>query len=314
MILRGRNSNPPATADFILSLGQSHAMGRQEPTRLQNTQYNYKGIGAGYPTVRSGQGQYVLNPSGVYIYQKFLPGGPTDPTSVDDGSWAPYVAGTNSTYKGKAFGPELSCATRLSDHTGKDVYIVKCAFGGTGLSSTCTGSSPPGNWNNTVRAVAAEDYLRRAMRDFRTANPTLRPRLLGINWWQGEQDATEGKTSAVYQAQFALFRTYWQGIIQGLFVEQDFAWNVTKLKYNEDANEATINGALTTIASTYADTYLVDATPYPQGNALTVSEAAPMAVGSPNTDGGTDNNHVSYIGLLGVGEYMADNIIAHHGF
>ena len=313
MILYGKASTPPTTADFIITMGQSHAMGRQEPTRLQNTNYNYKGIGAGYPTVRSGQDQYVLNPSGVYIYEKFLPGGPTDPTSVDDGSWAPYVAGTNSTYRGKAFGPELSCATRISDQTGNSVYIVKCAFGGTGLSNTCVSSSSPGNWNTALRIIAAENYLRRAMRDFRTANPTIRPRLLAINWWQGEQDAVESISSAVYQAQYALFRTYWQGIIQGLFVEQDFAWNVTKLKFNENANEATINSALAAIASTYADTYLVDATPYPQGDSLTVSEASPMATGTPTTDGGNDDNHVSYIGILGVGEYMADNIIAHHG-
>lgn len=298
-------------AHFIILLGQSNADGRREPTRLQNTQYNYKGIGAGYPSVRSGQDQYVANPSNVYIYRKA--GIYTDDFSPDNGAWQAYVAGSNSSYDDNAFGTELACATRLADTTGKPVYIIKVAFGGTGLSDSCDTSTIPGNWNHTIRYMAAEFWIKRALRDFRSANPTLRPRLLGINWWQGEQDTVDDIPTATYEAQFALFRAYMQRIIEGNFVSQDYIWNITKLKFNENAAEALINTALANIAAAHSDTFLVDSTPYPQGDALTLGESSPLATGSPNADGGTDNAHSSYIGLLGVGEYMADNMIAHHG-
>jgi hypothetical protein len=311
MIFGNAATAAPPKAYFIILLGQSNADGRREPTRLQNTDFNYKGIAAGYPTVRSGQAQYVAAPSGVYIYRKT--GVNTDDFSPDNGSWQAYEAGVTSSYDDNAFGSELACATRIKDTTGTDAYIIKVAFGGTGLSNTNTASTVPGNWNPTVRYMAAEFWIKRALRDFRTSNPTVRPELLCINWAQGEQDGVEGRTAAVYEAQFAALKTYMERIVGECFVvdnDRRYIWNIANLKFNENAAEAVINTALTNIVATYSDAYLCDITPYPQGDALTVAEAAPLAVGLPNADGGLDNNHISYIGQLSMGELQYENIVA----
>ncbi len=308
MIL-GNAGTAPSKAYFILLLGQSNADGRREPTRLQNTDYNYVGISTGYPSVRTSQAQYIADPAGVYIYRKS--GVNTDDFSPDDGTWQAYEAGVNSSYDDNAFGSELSCASRIKALTGIDVYIVKCAFGGTGLSNANTASTLPGNWNPTIRYMAAEFWLRRAVRDFRTANPTIRPELLCVNWAGCEQDGVEGRTQSVVEAQFASFKSYMDRVIEGCFVidnARKYIWNLATLKFNENAAEAVINDAIAAIDSTYTDVYRCNVQPYPQGDALTTAEAAPLTVGLPNADGGLDNNHISYIGQLSLGELQFANI------
>lgn len=296
-------------AYFVILLGQSNADGRREPTRLQNTQYNYRGIAAGYPTVRASQEPYAADPSNVYIYRKT--GVNTDDFSPDNGSWVSYEAGVTSSYDDNAFGSELACATLIQEATGRPVYIIKTAFGGTGLCDTNTASTAPGNWNPTIRYMAAEFWIKRAMRDFRTANPNLRAEVLCINWAGCEQDGVEGRSQAVVEEQFGKFKAYIDKIVGAAFVIEDGrepVWNLASLKYNEDAAEAVINDAIDSIVATYDDTYKCSVQPYPQGDALTIAEAAPLAVGTPNADGGLDNNHISYIGQLSMGELQFANI------
>jgi hypothetical protein len=311
MIL-GNAGTAPDVAYFIILMGQSNADGRREPTRLQNTQYNYKGIGAGYPSVRTTQAQYVASPSNVFIYYKSVAS--SDDMSVDVATWQAYTAGVNSSHDDNSFGTELSCATRINDLTGKPVYIVKVAYGGTSLNTDTPSASQlaPGNWNPTNRYIAMEFYLRRAMRDFRTANPTVRPVLLAINWWQGENDAINGVGTATYESEFAALKTYIDARVRGEFVidvGSEPVWNITRLHFNLDAAEGLINTALDNIAAAYTDVEIIDAAPYPRGVDLTTAEAAPLPVGLPNADGGLDNNHTAYIGLLGIGEKQVDNIV-----
>lgn len=309
MIFGNSNTSEPDKAYFILLLGQSNADGRREPTRLQNTQYNYQGIATGYPAVRTTQPQYAAAPSNVFIYRKT--GVNTDDFSPDNGTWTAYEAGVTSSYDDNAFGSELACATLIQQATGRPVYIVKVAFGGTGLSNTNTASTAPGNWNPTIRYMATEFWLKRAMRDFRAANPTLRPELLCVNWAQGEQDGVEGRSQSVYEAQFAQLKTFVDRAVQGAFVIESNrkpVWNLASLKFNENASEAVINAAIDAIVATYDDAYLCSVQPYPQGDALTPAEAAPLPVGNPNADGGLDNNHISYIGQLAMGELQFANI------
>lgn len=309
MIFGSGNTEAPDKVYFILLFGQSNADGRREPTRLQNTDYNYFGIADGYPSVRTTQEQYVADPEGVYIYRKS--GTYTSDFSPDNGEWQAYEAGVNSSYDDNAFGSELACATRIKALTGVDVYIIKCAFGGTGLCNTNTGSTIPGNWNPTIRYMAAEFWMRRALRDFRTANPTIRPELLCVNWAQGEQDGIEGRSQATYEEQFYEFKAYMDKAIQSCFVldnDRKYIWNLASLKYNEDASEAVINDAIEALVADNDDIYICDVSPYPQGDALTPQEAAPLAVGLPNADGGTDNAHISYIGQLSMGELQFANI------
>lgn len=312
MILGSINSAPDV-AYFIILLGQSNADGRREPTRLGNTQYNYKGIGTGYPAVRTDQAQYVSSPTNVFVYHKSVAS--SDDMSIDSATWQAYTAGVNSSHDDNSFGTELSCATRINDLTGKPVYIIKVAYGGTALDPNTPSASqfPPGNWNPTNRYIAMEFYLRRAMRDFRAANPTLRPVLIAINWWQGENDAINGVSTATYEAEFAKLKTYIDARVRGEFVIQvgkEPVWNITRLRFNQDAAEGLINTALDNIAAAYTDVEIIDASPYPRGVDLTTAEAAPLAIGLPNADGGLDNNHTAYIGLLGIGEKQVDNIVS----
>jgi len=309
MIFGSGNSAPIPKAYFIILEGQSNADGRREPTRLLNPDYNYVGIANGYPSVRTTQDQYVADPSGVYIYRKT--GVNTDDFSPDNGVWQAYEAGVNSSYDDNAFGSELTCASRIKAITGIDVYIVKVAFGGTGLSNTNTASTAPGNWNPTIRYMAAEFWLKRALRDFRIDNPTIRPEILCVNLAGGEQDGIEGRSQAEFESQFYDFKAYMDRAIQSCFVidnARNYIWNISSLKYNEDAAEGVINDAIDAIVAANDDVYLCDVSPYPQGDALTIQEAAPLAVGLPNADGGLDNAHISYIGQLSMGELQVANL------
>jgi hypothetical protein len=181
----------------------------------------------------------------------------------------------------------------------------------TGLSRSLTNSQLPGNWNNASREVAVEYYLKRAVRDLRIAYPTRRLKLLAVNWWQGENDGAGNIPSADYQRQFLEMKNYVDKAIAGLFVQdKKHIWNLTKLDYNRNAGEATINSAIDALAAAYDDIYTVNAAGYPQSDELSPSEASPVAVGAPNANGWTDDNHSSYISMLAVGEQQFANIQA----
>jgi hypothetical protein len=311
MILGEAIAQPVQYADFVVMMGQSNMAGRRELSRLANTQYNYQGIAAGYPAVRTTQAAYVAAPSDVYIYRK--PGTAPSDHALDNGQWQAYEAAVNSGNRPATpplqFGPEISTGVRLTQHTGRPVYMIKCAFGGTGLSRINTGSSAPGNWNPQISAIAALYFIARAVRDFKAANPGVRPRLIGVMWWQGEEDVQMGISKAQYKAAWAEFKTYMERTMQGVFVMDKLpVWIVTRLRYFETAAEGVINDALDEIAAEAADVHIVDCAPYPQGHELTTAEAAPMAVGTPNAGGDNDDDHTSYIGRIAVGELYAEVI------
>lgn len=316
MLLGSATTMPPDEVYFVILLGQSNADGRAMATRLANTQYNYKGIAAGYPAVRAAQDQYTITPPGVYVY--FKTAFASADQSLDDGAWAPLEIGVNNCHSGASainfVGPELSLCTRLHDITGKEIRLIKCGYSDTGLTSTITNSSPAGNWNSASRNAAMLYFVDRAMRDFRSENPTKRAVLLGVNWWQGENDGSNAISQATYETQFASLLAFVKNhIYSGFVIEDEPIWNLVKLDFNRNAAEATINAALAAIVAANTGFYLVDPTPYPQEIELSAAEALPLPVGSPNAEGRTDDAHASYIMQLAVGEYMADNIIAHHG-
>lgn len=312
-MLARRFRSLPEEVYFVLCMGQSNMDGRTPSARLANTNYNYKGIAAGYPSVRTTQGQYTTTPSGVYTYFKTTYA--SDTQSLDNGSWQALVIGDNNCHSGAStvdfVGPELSLCTRLREATGKEIRLIKVGFSGTGLSSTCTTSAAPGNWNNTNRFIAIEYFVKRAMASFRAAYPTKRPVLVGVNWWQGENDAAEGISQATYEAQFALLKAYVKQELYGQFaIKREPIWNIVKLKFWQNAAETTINNALAAIVAADTNFRLIDTGPYPTTINLSSGEAAPIAVGTPNSLGWNDDSHASYIMELAVGELMADNILA----
>jgi len=104
-------------------------------------------------------------------------------------------------------------------------------------------------------------------------------------------------------------KNYVDKAIAGLFVQdKKHIWNLTKLDYNRNAGEATINSAIDALAAAYDDIYTVNAAGYPQSDELSPAEAAPVAVGAPNANGWNDDNHSSYISMLAVGEQQFANI------
>lgn len=315
MLIGTRYNTPPEDALFVIIMGQSNAAGYDVRARLANTDYNYQGIADGFPTVRAAEPQYVSSGvvPGVEIY--FKTNDPADDQSLDDGSWQPLELGVNNCQNSgawEAVGFDLSLCTKLNEYTGKTIYLIKCAYPGTALTSTITPNNPPGNWNNTNREDFINYYASRALRDFRIANPTLRPKLLAINWWQGEHDAMNAISKATYKTQFASFKTYIETNLRTMFVTDNDAlpiWNLVKLHFRVDADEAVINDALTELVAENDGFYLIESANYPRTENLTAQEASPITVGDPNSAGGSDNNHNSYITQLSVGELIFDNII-----
>lgn len=315
MLIGTRYNTPPTEAPFVIILGQSNAVGYTVRQRLANTSYNYQGIAAGYPAVRVAQPQYAQTTvPGVKTYWKT--NNPATDQSLNDGSWQDLTLGVNNCQNSGAFegvGPELSLCTNLHQYTGKTVWLLKCAYPGTALTSTITPSNPPGNWNNTNRVIFIEYFVKRALTSFRAANPTLRPFLAAIHWHQGEHDAMNNISKATYKTQFASLRTYLENELFAQFVtpkDRKPIWNIVKLKFFENAAEGIINDALAEIVAEHDRSYLIDCTSYPQGDALTAGQASPINVGDPNSAGGNDNNHQSYIAQLAIGELAFDNLIS----
>lgn len=309
------SSNRPVLPKIrvVLLKGQSNAVGRHDGSRIENEDYAYKGISTEYPAARTTQEVYTTTPENVLTYHKDL--FYYDDQSADDGVLVPYEAGVNSAPKTATsiqfWGSELSCATLLQEATGDLVVIVKAAWNSTGLTSTLVDSQAPGNWNNACRTIAVEYYLKRAIRDIRIAYPDHRIEVNAVNWWQGENDGSNAVSSATYQSQFASLKSYVDKAIAGLVVQElgrKHIWNLTLLDFARNANEATIRSALTAIADANDDVYTVDAAGYPQSDELSSAEASPVAVGSPNANGWTDDNHSSGIAQLAVGELQFANI------
>jgi hypothetical protein len=313
MIFGPATIEPVEPLYVLLHLLQSNAVGRQDGSRLENAQYNYKGIAAGYPGVRVAQEQYSLTPDGVLIYYKDTLS--TGDQTTDNGVWQPYEAGVNNRPKTgspiKYFGAELSCATRIHDLTGKTVAIVKCAFDDTGISRSNTAGLPPGNWNNTCRDIAMYYYLTRAIRDLRIAYPNLRPQMLSVLCHGGERDGSTGVPTADIITQFSELKAMVDRVIAGLFVQEEgkrHIWNIVKLDFNRTAGETNVNTGFETLAAANDDTYVIDASAYPQSIELSPAEALPVPVGAPNANGWTDDPHASYITHLAVGELAVGNI------
>lgn len=310
MILRPTHNAVPDKVYVIINMGQSNAQGSAVKARLANTQFNYNGISTGYPTVRVAQAQYGTNPL-VYRYYKPNPAntGMTidiDRMALDIGSWVNYY--DNSL--GIHFGHVLSLSTKITDATGRKVYIIDCAVNGTSLiSGAATGS--PGTWNYTLRIAAIEYFLKRGIRDLRTLEPNKEIQLLTVDWWHGEQDAANGATTSAYQTAMLDFKAYIDAAINQTFnIKSHYVWNFVKISHNRNAAEALINTAFDNIVASVANCFAITVSSYPRRMDLTVAEASPITKASPNSVGSNDDEHGSYIMQLSAGELIYQNIVS----
>lgn len=278
---------PSVDVYVILQMGQSNAVGRAEVQRLKNATNNPRG--------------YVANPAKVKIYDK---GNMADPDfSKDNGKWVDYYAGVNSNTDGSPldhFGPELALSQKIVRETGKEVYIIKAAFGGTALSPGIP-TYAPGNWTDTNHKIAMDYFFAPAMRDLRAARPNANIKFLGVVWWQGESDAAAGITGPDYSTRFAQFKAYADNKIAAQFT--GYKWALVGLSYARDTKESAINAAMCGFASGSVDSYHIPTLQYPSKNGLTAQQAAPFALGA------NDDIHSSYITQLAVGEQAADVLL-----
>ncbi len=140
----------------------------------------------------------------VYIYNKPITRNPSSTATnrVDNGAWEVYAPGkmvvSPQGTAAAAIGPEFALAKWWAEQhyprTGKALYIVKCAVGGTSIAPVTTG--PDSNWSSDtgqLRELAREYVVRPAVRALMLQGK--RPKCIGIVWGQGESDATTTATA-----------------------------------------------------------------------------------------------------------------------
>jgi hypothetical protein len=315
----GTDTAAPEVAYCILHMGQSNGDGNAQGERLANTLWNYRGLLQNWPATRTTEAQYSATPADVFIYNKqnVFDG----PWMDDDGAWEAYTIGASGNSRNRIssgqvtyFGHEAILAQDIVNATGKEVFILKPSFSDTPLSVTLTSPTGPGPWNNVCRTLAAQAYIARAVRDFAAFRPGVRLKIVGVSWWQGENDANGGRTSAQYQADFALFRSMIAPVIEAHFVIDDApVWNIVALDFLQTAAEGVINTALQAICTAYGYNYVDDHIgKSTRKRDLTVAQADPLTKGvnitTPNASGGLDDNHTGYIGHQLVGQRCFANI------
>lgn len=312
MIDGAKTSGAVTRGLFLWLKGQSIADGQGLRQRL-NGEYSYHGIAAAYPAARVAQTKYTNTPADTFIYNK---AGTVDNNwGLDDGVWETYQAGTNShngdfSNEQNWFGHELSLAHRAGAHLSEEVFVIKSAFGGTGLISG-GGGSLPGPWNNEARQIGADAYLKRSLRDLRVFRPGVRMRPPIVIWDHGQYEAGIGTTGAAYIAAFEDMYAYDTKVIESNFVlDRPPVWYLILSNFAGDANEDVINQAKIDIAALHTNVRVIDGTMYPRNAYLTTAEDDPIAKGSPNNSVGLpDNNHLSHIGHTAIGELIHLDLI-----
>jgi hypothetical protein len=98
------------------------------------------------------------------------------------------------------FGPEVSFGARLhATSPSSDIYLVKCATGGTSLAVDWNADGSGAQYNSLKAAVAA------AMNQLRGEGRS--PVIAGMAWMQGEQDAGNTTMASAYAANLTTFIT-----------------------------------------------------------------------------------------------------------
>jgi hypothetical protein len=322
MLFGNRNTDEPEVAYCIILAGQSNNDGSAISERLLGD-FGYKGILDGYPLDRTALNPvpdlYDRTPSGVYIYN--LQRTDDNLWYTDDGVWEAYEATNNGNARNRAvrnsdgrYGAELGAAVQIADYTGKEVFIVKPAWGATALAQGDTGASLPGPWLYQCLHLHGL-YIQRAVRDFATFRPGVRLKVVHWHWWQGERDATQGRTQAQYYNDLNTLMPQIRRHIYSHFViqvGQEPLFQFTKLKANETAAEDTISAAIEQYVNEHADARFLDVDGltgeyFPKLEDLTVAEQDPLPL---NSGPYPDDLHASHIYVDAVGELTVLNDIA----
>lgn len=327
MMFGSHTADPPEVAYAVALWGQSNNDGSAVSERLLGD-FGYKGILDGYPLARTALAPvpalYDRTRSDIHIYN--LQRTDENAFRADDGVWEQYAATNTGNARNRAvrnadgrYGCELALATQIADYTGKEVFIIKPAWGATALNRTDTGASLPGPWLNEAMQIA-DLYFSRSVRDFATYRPGVRLKFVTLHGWQGERDATQGVSQATHYANLNLLMPYLKRSIYSNFVietGQEPLFQLTKLKANLTPAEDVISAALLqwvnddTTLRRFIDVDGLTGEDFPKLEDLTVAEAAPLAKGSPNNAlGYPDDLHASHIFVNAVGEAAFNNLVS----
>lgn len=322
MMFGSHTAAPPETAYCIILAGQSNNDGSAVSERLLGD-FGYEGILTGYPNPRVAQPLYDRTPEGVFIYN--LQRTDNNAWRTDDGVFEAYQATNTGNARNRAirnsdprFGAELATAVKIQKYTGKEVFILKPAFGATALDRADTGASLPGPWLNEAMQIH-ELYIERMVRDFKVFRPGVRLKIVSWHWWQGERDASQGRSRVQYLADLNVLMPHVRRHIASNFVienGQGPLFQFTKLKANITPEEDQISLAFQDYVAAHSDARFLDVDgltgqDFPKLEDLTVAEAAPLAKGSPNNALGVpDDLHASHIFVGAVGELGGDNVIS----
>jgi hypothetical protein len=261
---------------LIFDIGQSNSIGRAESDRLRLLT------------------QYTVVPNSVKVFYK------PSYTITNDGTFVPlengsiYTKEPDQSASFRFFGAYSILADKLSSISPNTVYVCPVGDGGTSLAPNIGGTR---DWDpassNECFDTAFEYYYPFAYSKIEAEQPgkTIIPIML---WHQGENDAADATATANYGTNFAAFmiaaRASHVSLANAYLI-------ITKLYYNIDANEATINSALQSYADSNSTVVsILDISSQPRKQDLTVGQKGGV------TPTASDDQHTSYLGQIYKGE------------
>tara|TARA_R110000782_G_scaffold104932_1_gene192776 strand:+ start:93 stop:947 length:855 start_codon:yes stop_codon:yes gene_type:complete len=255
---------------IIIDIGQSNSAGYAETARMP-------------------EAGYLLNPSGVSIYDK------PDVSATDNGNWVSYTAGQyqqvypvdrQGTYS--QFGATVVLGQLAQSFFNENIYLIKCGFGGTSLQQNVNQFT---DWNANSTNENLDFFLENF---FDVAIPKLGDvEIIGVIWHQGEADATNGTATTNYGTNLT-------AMINKVRAHDSLLSScpivLTELNYAQTANESTINGHIQTVATAMANVNSISISDLPRKKDLTTLQKKGFSAGLQ------DDSHSSYLAQIGKAE------------
>lgn len=301
------------TAIILIGRGQSNMSGNELGQRLSNPYFNYFGISAGYPAARTTQPTYDSVPAGVRTWIQPVPS--HDIAKIKQmGQWQQYHGGylnnTSVDEKRYSFNVMLSLAQRLFNKTQDSVFVIPIGYGGTGQVPGYA-SATPGSWYSVLDTLTTLWRVFPAMDTVVSQHPNTYFQIVVLNY-QGEQDAQNGALCySQHSFWFNLSRNRLDSMLQVRYPTLPVPyWVIMGLNHEQTLGELSINIQQAVYAATRPRTYFIPNN-FKRRMELDSLELIPMKKDTlanfPAAGGGdSGNKHLSYIGLLSLGEKAFD--------
>lgn len=164
------------------------------------------------------------------------------------------------------------------DTYGGQINLIKYGRGSTALANIGTFESWSTNYNwgaggSTYRAAAVN--ILRAYQQMQAAG--LKPDVKAIQWFQGEQDATNATYAADYQTNFAPFKT----AIERLSMVENPQWHLMRIADEGlETYKPEVRAAQAAIAAQYSNVTMVDTDGYAMMDSVHLNGAGQTALGT----------------------------------